>query len=71
MGIAGCDVVIEAPRVEDGGGVIATVPDLPGCMTDADTLEAATAGIADAIAAWIEEAEAVGRDVPMPKSRTA
>jgi len=62
-------VVIEPLSSEDGGGFIATVPDLPGCISDGETPEEALANVQDAIAAWIEEARAVGRAVPMPTPR--
>ena len=60
-------VLIEPLPEEDGGGFLATVPDLPGCMSDGDTREAAARNIDDAIAAWLEEARALGRDIPQPK----
>ena len=62
--------LIEALSDEDGGGFLATVPDLPGCMSDGDTREAAARNIEDAIVSWLEEARAIGRDIPEPK-RTA
>lgn len=57
-------VVIEPLSREDGGGFIATVPDLPGCMSDGETREEAARNVADAIACWIEEAKQLGRPVP-------
>ena len=60
-------VLIEPLPEEDGGGFLATVPDLPGCMSDGDTREAAARNIEDAIVAWLEEARALGRDIPQPK----
>jgi antitoxin HicB len=42
------------------------VPDLPGCMSDGETAEAALASVKDAVAAWIDEATAIGRPVPPP-----
>jgi antitoxin HicB len=59
-------VLIEPLTAEDGGGYLATVPDLPDCMSDGETRELAASNIADAIAAWIEEARALGRDIPEP-----
>ncbi len=41
-------------------------PDLPGCMSDGETPEAALASVQDAATAWIEEATALGRPVPPP-----
>ena len=57
-------VIIERLTPEDGGGFLATVPDLPGCMSDGETREMAARNIEDAIASWIEEAKALGRKVP-------
>ena len=59
-------VLIEALPPEEGGGYLATVPDLPGCMSDGATRELAARNVGDAIAAWIEEAQALGRTVPTP-----
>ena len=61
-------VLIEPLSDEDGGGdFLATAPDLPGCMSDGDTREAAAKNIEDAIACRVEEAKALGRDIPEPK----
>ena len=59
-------VLIEPLPLEDGGGYLATVPDLPGCMSDGETRELAARNVGDAIVAWIEEAQALGRSVPIP-----
>ncbi len=59
-------VVIEALPDEEGGGYLAIVPDLPGCMSDGETREEALRSVEDAIRAWIEEALAMGRPVPPP-----
>ena len=56
-------VVIEPLADEDGGGFVALVPDLPGCMSDGETAEEALANVQDAIVAWIDEAKAVGRAI--------
>ena len=64
-------VVIEPLAEEDGGGFVATVPDLPGCMSDGETREEAARNIDDAIRAWLEEARAIGRDVPTPGAGVA
>jgi antitoxin HicB len=50
----------------EGGGFVALAPDLPGCMSDGETAEAALASAVDAIAAWIDEAAALGRPLPSP-----
>ncbi len=62
-------ILIEALSDEDGGGFMATAPDLPGCMSDGETREEAARNVEDAIECWIEEAIEMGRPVPAP-SRT-
>ena len=64
-------VIIEPLAPEDRGGFVATVPDLPGCMSDGETPEAALANVLDAIASWMEQAWALGRQVPKPSQRHA
>jgi len=64
-------VLIEALSAEDGGGFLATVPDLPGCTSDGETREEAARNIDDAIREWMESARQMGRSVPEPTARTA
>jgi predicted RNase H-like HicB family nuclease len=64
-------IVIEPLPDSEGGGFLATVPDLPGCMSDGRTREEAARAIADAIAAWIEEARQIGCAVPGPSAHLA
>ena len=64
-------VLIVPLRAEDGGGFAATVPDLPGCMTDGKTPDEALANVRDAIDSWIEEARALGRPIPPPSRHHA
>ncbi len=59
-------VIIEPLAEDEGGGFVALVPDLPGCMSDGETAEDALASQKDAISAWIDEARALGRSVPPP-----
>ena len=64
-------VLIEPLTLGDGGGFLATVPDLPGCASDGETPEEAIQHVQDAIASWISEARALGREVPKPSKRAA
>jgi predicted RNase H-like HicB family nuclease len=64
-------VVIEPLSEDDGGGFLATVPDLPGCMSDGETPEEALVNVQDAILAWIEAANELGRTVPEPSRVSA
>ncbi len=57
-------IVVEPLSDADGGGYLASVPDLPGCMGDGETQEAATADVLAAIPQWIEEARRLGRAIP-------
>jgi predicted RNase H-like HicB family nuclease len=50
------------------GNYSAYVPDLPGCVATADTVEAIEAEIRDAIRFHIEGLEADGLPVPEPTS---
>jgi antitoxin HicB len=61
-------VIIEPLLQNEGGGFVGLVPDLPGFMSDGETAEEALASVKDAIAAWIDEARAIGRGLP-PLSR--
>ena len=47
----------------DGGGFVATVPDLPCCMRDGETPMEAALNVQDAIACWIEAARDMGRPI--------
>lgn len=59
---------IELVKSEEAGGWSAQVEELPGCAAHGATPEEAAAGVETAIAAWIADAEAQGRDVPKPRS---
>jgi antitoxin HicB len=59
-------VRIERLADSDGGGYLATVPDLPGCMSDGDTPEEALKNVQDAIESWIEAAKQWKQDIPTP-----
>ncbi|AAK24833.1 type II toxin-antitoxin system HicB family antitoxin [Caulobacter vibrioides] len=59
-------IVLKTLSVEDGGGYLATVPDLPGCMSDGATEAEVLTNIEDAIAQWIDHALSEGRKIPEP-----
>jgi antitoxin HicB len=64
-------IVVEPLPVEEGGGFVATVPDLPGCMSDGATPEEAVSNVQDAIVAWIEAAQDLGHPIPKPSRHLA
>ncbi|MDJ1183075.1 type II toxin-antitoxin system HicB family antitoxin [Roseofilum casamattae] len=51
---------------EAEGGYTVAIADLPGCLSQGDTLEEAVANIQDAKMAWIETAWECGDDIPLP-----
>lgn len=50
---------------QDEGGFTVEVPDLPGCISEGDTLEEAQKNIAEAIELYLETL--VERNIPLPK----
>jgi predicted RNase H-like HicB family nuclease len=64
-------ILVEPLPIEEGGSFVATVPDLPGCMSDGATPEEAVSNIQDAIIAWIEAAHDLGHTVPQPSGHIA
>jgi len=61
-------VVIEKGK---DGTYSAYVPDLPGCVSNADTVEDVTAGIQEAIEMYIEDMVADDQPVPEPTTQYA
>ncbi len=58
---------IELRQYEDDGTWFAAMPELPGCMTEADTAEEALTMIRDAQRVWLEAALEAGRHIPEPE----
>lgn len=50
---------------------VAEVPELPGCMADGETYQAALSNAEQIIREWIETATELGRSVPQPRGRLA
>lgn len=53
-------------KPNEGGGFLATFPDLPGCMADGETPEEALADARGAFACWMDAHIADGRPIPLP-----
>lgn len=51
---------------DEGGGYLIEYPDLPGCMSDGESVNEAMKNGREAIEAWIETAEESGRSIPKP-----
>ena len=65
------EIVIRPLTEAEGGGFGATVPELPGCMSDGETPQEALESVYDAIACWVEAAQEMGRPVPEPRLHRA
>lgn len=50
------------------GGYVAEVEELPGCMTQAETLEELSERIEDARRTWIQLAYEEGMEIPLPRT---
>ena len=48
---------------------IAEVPELPSCMAHGESQDDALRHVQDAMAAWIEVAQEIGRPIPEPRGR--
>jgi antitoxin HicB len=59
-------VIIDPLPAEDGGGYLAMVPDLPGCMSDGETPQEAASNVEGAVTEWIHEAGRLNRPIPAP-----
>ena len=53
---------------EEGGGYLISFPDLPGCISDGETIEEAIRNGIDAVNSWIATAEEFNDPVPEPGS---
>lgn len=54
---------------ESDDAFIVEVPELPGCMADGQTYIEAVTNAEIVIREWIETAQELGRDIPVPKGR--
>jgi predicted RNase H-like HicB family nuclease len=58
--------VVEPLTEVDGGGYLITFPDLPGCMSDGETIDQAIANGRDAFSAWMSARAHMGKPIPRP-----
>jgi len=49
------------------GGYVAEIEELPGCMTQAETVDEAFKAIEDARQVWIQGTYEMGQDIPLPR----
>ena len=53
-------------EAKEGGGYLVTFPNLPGCMSDGETVEEAIRNAADALESYLKTAEEFGDPLPRP-----
>lgn len=53
---------------DNGGGYLIEFPDLPGCMSDGESIEEAMQNGSDAVYSWIAATKEMGREIPEPYS---
>ena len=51
---------------EESGGYLVEFPDLPGCMSDGDTIEETIENGKDTVACWVKTAKRYGDKIPQP-----
>jgi antitoxin HicB len=51
---------------DEGGGDLIEFPDLPGCMSDGETIEEAITNGLDAMRGWIDAMRAESHPIPAP-----
>ncbi len=61
--------VISPLSAEEGGGFLISFPDLPGCMSDGETIEEAIYNGRDVFLAWVSAQADMGREIPSPSYR--
>ena len=66
MSVLNYPALIEPLPAADGGGFVALISDLPGCMSDGTPPEQAVTNVRDAVDTWIEAANDLGDAVPPP-----
>ena len=58
--------VVEPLTEDDGGGYLVSFPDLPGCISDGETIDEAIANGRDAFSAWMSARIHIGKPIPKP-----
>ena len=54
---------------DEDAAFIAEVPELPGCLADGETYQAALENVQVIIAEWLETARLKNRPIPKPKGK--
>ena len=54
---------------EEDETYLAEVPELPGCMADGETYQAALENVQIIMQEWIDTARELGREIPTPQAK--
>jgi predicted RNase H-like HicB family nuclease len=66
---AAYEVVLRPLHADEGGGWLATIPDLPGCTGDGETEMQAIEDVRLAALEWADAAKTSGHPIPAPVRR--
>ncbi len=58
--------ILEPLSIEDGGGYVISFPDLPGCMSDGETIEETIASGREAFKIWVAARAHQQKTIPKP-----
>ena len=58
--------IIRQLSQEEGGGYLIEFPDLPGCMSDGETIKETIENGYEAVSCWLQAAKETGRSIPQP-----
>lgn len=64
--VSGYLATVSRLPLQEGGGYIALIPALPGCMADGETEDEACIALHGAVEEWIDAAKRLGRLIPPP-----
>ncbi len=54
---------------QEDNAYLAEVPELPGCMADGETYQAALENVQIIMQEWIDTARELGREIPIPQAK--
>lgn len=59
--------ILSPLQKKEGGGFLITFPDLPGCISDGDSIDEAIENGRDAFSSWISACVDAGEPIPAPQ----
>ena len=62
-------VIYPAIFAEEDDGIVITFPDLPGCISESDSIEEGVLRAKDALGSWLAANEDLGNPLPIPSAQ--